>query len=65
MFTVFAILFTIVGGVLFGAGNRPIHEFRLGNNIGGVMLIIACILWIVVFVALAVKVMFWLWVHAP
>ncbi len=65
MFTVFAILFTIVGGILFAAGNRDIHEFKLSNNIGGVMLIIACVLWIVVFVALAVQGMFWLWVHAP
>lgn len=67
MFTVLAIIFTIVGALLFTRGgiDRTISDFKWTNNAGGYCLVIAAILWTVVFISLMARFIAWLWVHAP
>ncbi len=67
MFTVLAIFFTIIGSILFTRGGieRKFEDFRWYNNVGGYFLVIAVVLWCVVFIALLWHLIAWLWVHAP
>lgn len=66
MVTVFAIILTIVGCVLFAMGPRATFApFTFPQNIGGFTLVLAFVLWAVVFISLFWQMMAWLWVHAP
>jgi hypothetical protein len=65
MFTVLAIILTIIGIFLFTLGNRDVDDFKWYNNLGAYMLIIACVLWAVVFIALVWWGIAWLWQYAP
>lgn len=67
MFTVLAIIFSIVGFFLFSIGGieRKFEDFRWYNTAGGYCLMVAVVLWCVVFLALIWWTIAWLWVHAP
>lgn len=67
MFTVLAIIFTIIGVFFFTRGGieRPFEDFRWTNNLGGYCCVIAVVLWAVVFIALIYRLLAWLWVYAP
>ncbi len=73
MFTVLAIIFTLIGYFLFTRQpkGRSLAEevynpvFTRWNSLGGYFLLIAAVLWFVVVWALAWRLLAWLWVHAP
>jgi hypothetical protein len=66
MLTVFAIILSVVGGYLFARGPQRVFDpFTTTQNIGGFILVIACVLWVVVFISLLFRLLVWLWVYAP
>lgn len=67
MFTIFAIILTIIGLFLFSRGGieRKFEDFRWYNQLGGYVLVAALVLWAVVFIALVYRLIGWLWMYAP
>ncbi len=65
MFTVFAILASVVGAFLMSVKNREVKDFTWINKTGGYILVCAWALWMVVFISLIFYVMRWLWWNAP
>lgn len=62
MFTLAAIILTILAIIMIPHGGQAYTRIsRVGCYFG----IIAVILWCVVFIAVGVKLIGWLWVHAP
>lgn len=65
MFTILAIAFTILGGLFFSRKDRPLEQFKWENHFGGYLLVIAAILWVIVFLHILVRIVEWVWEHAP
>lgn len=62
MFTVFAIILTILAIIMVPHGG---NKFTPISHTGAALGIFALILWACVFIALAVRLIGWLWVYAP
>lgn len=62
MFTVLAIIFTIIFFILIRHGGK---EMTWVSTIGGFAGIAAAVLWAVVSIALTYRLFAWLWVNAP
>ena len=65
MFTIFALVFTLLGGLFFCRKDRHLEEFKWENHLGGYMLVIAAILWVVVILSILAHVVEWIWENAP
>jgi hypothetical protein len=61
LFTVIAIFCSIFGVALVARGKQG----SVALNIGGLLSIVALILWVVVALSLFVQTLQWLWEHAP
>ena len=62
MFTIFAIVFTVLASIMIPHGGK---RYTTISNIGCFFGIIAIILWAVVVVALFIRTFHWLWAYAP